>query len=563
MYKMKKAISLVVALALLIGVFLTPHAQAQETGLQGTLELTDTKPQTTALVVHKLQADKYNANLPFDHNGGSLTNEQLQTIGTNVKELDGVTFSYYKVSEEQLKTMKETPASYDTVEEVNNYVTLDAEPTGTITTSGEKGASVNLAEGYYWFVESGKPATVSSSLAVPFGISLPLTSGSQYLSKVHVYPKNVTGEEPVPDKTVDDLANKYSSHNVGDTITWYLQGTVPANIKDYQSFTMSDRFSNSLSYKGNVVVKYGAQTKFEDLGKTLTTPEHYTITQPTANDKGGELKIDLTQAGIKFLADHYVDGGKVIAKIETVINEDAIMGLDIPNAFTLTFQNNPNNKAMPKEVPTERQPKVITGGKRFKKVSGETALPDAIFQLFDGESAVKWTDALLTANKMAIEAGQFATKEGDGTYKATSEQNVPKAEAEIYLRSKDDGTFEIKGLELSSWTKQKWDADKQQLVDDGAPVTHKWNLKEVKAPAGYGLLDGTTEFTVDKNSYFTNPTEVAVDQQTPATPENIENKKLTIPQTGGMGTALFIAAGVVLIGAGLFVLKKNNRKANA
>lgn len=59
--------------------------------------------------------------------------------------------------------------------------------------------------------------------------------GTVYLKKVHVYPKNVTGDEPTPKKTVGNEVNLNESHNVGDTQTWFLQATIPGNIADYEN----------------------------------------------------------------------------------------------------------------------------------------------------------------------------------------------------------------------------------------------------------------------------------------------------------------------------------------
>lgn len=187
-------------------------------------------------------------------------------------------------------------------------------------------------------------------------------------------------------------------------------------------------------------------------------------------------------------------------------------------------------------------------------MDGETPLANAIFQLLDENEAVNWTEELITANQAAINAGKFAT-ESNGEYTATSEANQPQAGQPIYLRSVDDGTFEIKGLELSEWQPLKWDAASNSMVENGAKVTHDWNLKEVQAPDGYAILKDAEKFVIDKNSYFNEPTEV---NQTPADPQLIQNNKLTIPQTGGMGTVLFVLVGLGLMAGALIAMKKRN-----
>lgn len=542
----QRLLSMLVALVMVLGVFAPVLAAevGEPTGVIQNDQLTPTRPEKTTLVIHKLQADSYKNDAPWDHTGGPWVTRY------KCKRTSWRRIYYYKVSAEQLETMKANPANYDTTTKMQG---AGHTAVGSVTTT-ENGVNVELEEGYYWFVESGKPDSVSSALAVPFGISLPIASGSQYLSTVHIYPKNITGDEPEPEKTVDSLTNKYSSHNVGDTQTWYLQATIPGNIGDYGHLAMTDTFSPSLSYVGNVEVRYGTGTEFADLATQLVLNEDYRISQPAVGDKGGTREIVYTEAGIAKLAANYVEGGKLVAKVDTVINEDAIMGLDIPNSYTLIFNNNPNNEGDPKEKPSENNPKVVTGGKRFQKVDGQTPLAGAIFQLFDGETAVNWTAELITANKAAIDAGKFAT-EANGEYTATSGTNQPEAGQPIYLRSDNTGEFEIKGLELSEWQPLKWDAAQNAMVNNGDPITHDWNLVEVQAPEGYAILKDAHKFEITKTSYQKDPENLDLGL---ADPDLIQNSKLTIPQTGGMGTILFVLVGLGLMGGALVAMKRRN-----
>ena len=361
---------------------------------------------------------------------------------------------------------------------------------------------------------------------------------------LHIYPKN-TEEKPKIDKTVGDLENKYMSTEIGKTVTWYLQATAPSDIKDYKKFILSDTFSNSLTYKGNVQVKFGTGTDFTTY-TALTKDTDYTLTEA-----GQTVTIALKDAGIAKLA----PGQKVIASVDTVINKDAVMGLEIPNNFTLEYGHDPNSTGKKEKLPKDEEPKVVTGGKKFKKVieGTDTALEDAVFKLRDDQTDAKWTAELIEANKAAIDAGQFAT-ENAGAYTATSATNQPTAGQPIYLRSKSDGTFEIKGLEFSSWKKQKWNGT---AMVDGDQVTHKWNLVEVKAPTDYAINTTPVDFTVDKTSYFENPT---IASPVAADPLKVNNKKVTIPQTGGIGTVIFAVVGLGLMGFAAYAMKRNSKE---
>lgn len=576
----KKLLSLILTLVMIIGVVAPLSAFADQTvGPVGTIDaknIETTKPGTTSVVVHKLQADSYKGvpDKGYPHNGGSLTQEQLDTLGTNVKELDGVTFTYYKLKDAaQLELFKKTPRQYDTTEKVEAQGLTKA---GEITTAGGKGATVDLTEdGYYWFVESNKPETVSSSIAVPFGISIPVMNqikvgdhevGTVYLKKVHVYPKNVTGDEPTPKKTVGNEVNKNESHNVGDLHTWFLQTTIPGNIGDYEKIVLNDVFYKGLTYKGKVEVYLG----YDGIttGKvTLDENTDYTIVQPAVDKKftkeidsttdvpaDEKFSITLTADGIKKLAVNYqtvkdAAGDKEVklyATVQTVINEDAKMGTDIPNEFDLTFKTKDGKE---KNKKPDTPPTVNTGGKKFVKVSESEVtktLAGAVFELYDGETQIKWTEALIKANEAAITAGKFAS-DANGTVLTTATAGKP-----IYLLSDDKGLFEIKGLEYSKWEKTEVNGTKTE-------ITHNYKLKEVKFPEGYaGNKDTEIPFTVNKTSYKDNAEGYPANTHDAQGNMLVKNKDLTIPPTGGIGTVIFAVAGIALMGGAFVAIKKRS-----
>ena len=566
-------------------------------------QISKDKPTSTDVVVHKLKADAYDSTkVPAKHNGGELSKDQLKDLGTNVGELDGVEFTVYKLKDAaQLETFYKNPENYKTTEQVD--AVQGATKKEAKTTANKQGVTFTLTEdGYYWFVESKKPDTVSSSLAVPFGISIPLTNvtdikddndkthdaGTVYLKKVHVYPKNTTGDLPKVDKDVNELKQKKANFNEGDPVTWFITGDIPANLKEYKTYYLTDKLDAKLTYVGNPKVLYGtyadkaalkAETKTIDgtTNKTGILPsDYYTLTQPTANAKGGDLKLELTEKGRKALYAAPEEGQKahkLYFYFETKINEDAIMGQDILNDVTLKFINTPDGDKEKEEHPTEK-PRVNTGGKKFKKVieNTENPLEDAVFTIkhqkngtepadYNTLTDLTWTEDLIKANKAAIEAGKFATKdETKDIYTATSTSNLPQAGQIIYLRSDANGEFEIKGLEYSSYTPQEWNG--QSLVNM-TEVKNYYALKEVKAPEDkdgkdYALLEKPQKFTIAANTYYQDPNAT---QLVAADPDKIGNKKLTIPQTGGMGTVLFTVVGISLMAGAVVAMKRNREEA--
>ena len=650
----KKIMSLIMALVMLVGVFsplsafannanepALPNAgdgqtTAKETkGTIAEAAISTTKPKSTKLFIHKLQASTYdNKKVPAKHNGGKLDSTTLGGLGTNVKPLNGVKFKYFKIDDEaKFRNMVENSGSYKTEKQVTDYISGITGTEGITATVGTdegvltvKGAVLDLPEGNYWFIETGydkdkagknPPDNISSYIAVPFGITLPLTNtvevtkdnktyqpGTVWLSEVHTYPKNVTGKESIPKKTVGNEKNLNETHEVGKEQTWFLQATIPSNIKDYESITMRDVFFKGLTYKGLEEVYFGYDGMDEN-DKVKLDENDYTLTQPAIDTKftteitnpittpatkaGEEFKLVLKEGsetnkvGIAKIAEKYEamkakadakgEEVKVYAKVKTVINEEAKISTNIPNTFDLKVKIKGQPESKPK-TPDEN-PYVKTGGKKFKKIDktdNNKALEDAVFTIkhkVGGETAptkwegndikdLVWTKALLDANKEGIENGKFAVKSATKEeYTATSTSSKPTEGSIIYVRSGNDGTFEIKGLEYSKNRIIKWDKDTKKFINDSVVYNH-YALKEVKAPKDYALLDKEIPFTIDDASYYKNPTEVT---PVAADPLEIDNKKLTIPQTGGMGTVLFTVVGISLMAGAVIAMKKNRGEA--
>lgn len=565
MKNLRKISALFIALAMVLSVI---------SSLSG-LKVKADDPHKTTLVIHKIvmPKDKMTAHKDNEdrqdgkkYTGAKITDMSYFDGGT---EVAGVAFDIYK----RIDT-NETGALSSGDDIFGGKAAADSgkfykKVQGPLVTTATGIEAKDLEDGVYMIVENKAASTykgakneiLSEAKAVPARIELPLTKpdgsglfGTADADKLHLYPKN-TEEKPDIDKTVGDLVNKYQSTRVGEKVTWYLQLTAPTDIKNYKVLKLSDTFSNSLTYQtGSVVVKYGSGATFDAATyQTLVKDTDYELDETVNN----AVTIKLKDAGIAKLS----AGDKVIAKVDTVINDKAIMGKDIPNdGYTIEYGHKPGNDGTKDKLPREKEPKVVTGGKKFKKVidGTETPLEDAVFELHDDATVVNWTDALIAANKEAIDTGKFAIKNGSA-YEATSAAKQPTAGQPIYLRSIADGTFEIKGLEYSSWRKQKYDPGTNSIVDDTAipAITHKWNIVEVKAPNGYALNSTPVEFTINAASYFVDPTIASPVAQAPL---KVNNKKVTIPQTGGIGTVIFAVVGLGLMGFAAYAMKRNSKE---
>lgn len=390
-------------------------------------------------------------------------------------------------------------------------------PTGTPVAGAATGADgtvtfTGLKAGKYYIVENKAKSTLTSdeqlanSAAVPVEINLPVfkATGGWYTTgtdAVHVYPKN-TVDKPSIDKVVSEDA-KHDTALVGETKTFKVTSTMPEGIKDYKVLKFTDKFSAGLTYTGNLVVKNGG---------TVVNPSNYSTTGTAAvGTKGAAISIAFNEDYIKTLNPKDV----ITITYDAVINEEAVMGAANPNDVKLTYGTNPDST---KEVKPNETPELHTGGAKFEKID-------------------KATSAKLAGAKFVVtnEAGDKYLKQtaASGTTPAKNEWVANKADATVFT-SAADGTFEVKGLPYGV------------KGNDNATGETKYKLVEVEAPTGYALLQQPVEFTISSTTYTG-----AINQ--------VNNNKVTIPQTGGIGSALVIAAGVLVVGLG-FIAKRRSAK---
>lgn len=449
--------------------------------------------------------------------GTEYTGQQLNIqnyFGAGSETLPGVWFEVHKYDDSKADKVGELVAGKEGKTDAAGQITFK-----------------DLPAGKYMIVENKEKSELSSqeqlaeSAAVPMEIELPVfkATGGWYTTgtdAVHVYPKN-TVDKPTIDKVVNE-SDKHDTANIGVKKTFKVTSKMPKGIADYKVLTYTDTFSAGLSYAGNLKVqKNGADVDANS----------YTLTQPAVGTKGATVTVAFKEEYIKTLS----AGDTLTMTYDATINEDAIMGEANKNDVKVEYGTNPNVK---KEEKPSETPELHTGGAKFKKESKEgTALAGAIFELQDKDGQqIKWTAELIKANKAAIDAGKFSTS--GTTVTKTSPTAQPTEGQPIYLLSADDGTFEIKGLAYGPANK----------AHNAADAETEYQIKETKAPEGYALLQQVIKFTVSHDSY-SNANKIV----------KVVNNKVTIPQTGGIGSALVIAAGVLVVGLG-FIAKRRSAK---
>ena len=472
----------------------------------------------TSVVIHKIETDATAAVREYDISQ-PITNLG-DYFGPAAEPLEGVSFTWYKVDDAtKYAEMIATPGDYATTADVVKYLGADVTGTRTGETKADGEVTINLADGNYWVVENTK-GTIKDSAAVPFGLTLPFTKadGTGYYEIIHVYPKNILEKVPVnPEKEVNE-----ENVAIGDTNTWTISQVIPKGIEDYKTFTFVDEIDSRLDYIGNVEVSVeGVAFVDGDYTVVYTKAEENTDGTLIGHTISGTLTVVFTEQGRKNLANANANGPVVIT-FDTKVNDSAVMGEPINNNVELQFDNGHGTKD--KNEPGT-PPSVVTGGYKFQKLDGEAGLAGAEFiisrEITEDEGVTSTTEyvQVVRDDDGAITEVNFIANKNGATKFGSADPNG------LFESADSTGLFEIRGLPYGHYT-----------------------LTEVKAPEGYALpTSPDTTFDVTENSFK-------------GVQQKIQNKKITIPQTGGMGTAIFTVIGVVLMTISVVSYK---RKSNA
>lgn len=341
----------------------------------------------------------------------------------------------------------------------------------------------------------------------------------------------VADRHPTGKGSVSTTGNITGSDNasIGDTINFDLRADIPqypanAIVKNY---AISDKLSDGLTLDSSSIEVYGVAAGGDET--LLSEPGDYTITYVRPSNQ--EASTSFT---VNFAYDHIKGYEKVHIHYEAVLNENAVIGsAGNPNKAYLDYSNNPydatswNSKADKVTVYTYGIDVTKTN-----KNTTPTPLPGAEFELSKSSGGDALRFIAISDNE-----GVYRLAKGNEQGSSTTVLTVGSA----YAANDMKGKLLLVGLDAGTYY-----------------------LKETKAPAGYNKISTPIEITIADSDYDGGVEVGEEELVTGHVPVTVQNSQgFELPTTGGIGTVLFTAVGVALMGAGLvlFFLNRKRRKA--
>lgn len=444
---------------------------------------------------------------------------------------NAVTDSFKEATSAQLSNFfHDMKAAIEPGEDEKVELELTAAKSITISATTQEVTEMEMGQ---YLVIAEKSAYVYSSATVTLAPVWDQKTGEWVAEDAAVTVKGKGGIE----KTVTGGDLQYA---VGDTVNYRLDVVIPTYPEDATAtaFDVGDKMGVGLTWSGSVSVYWSTDGKL-NTGNTVSA-DYYTLATPETDE---DLEEDITfevQFNYDKLTTDYRTAKYVHVVYNATLNEDAFTTDSLGNDAYLGVNTDPYDGGSYETTDTHEQ--VYTYGMTVTKVDANdlVALPGAEFKLYSDDTCTK----------------EIKFVGSDGVYTKALDQES----AGVTLETNGLGQITLGGLDVGTYY-----------------------LKEVKAPNGYQLpndTDAVTSFTMtDTTGGTPSGADGKLDSGT-ATGSMLEgsatfdgntisftigNTKpgFELPTTGGMGTVLFTAGGLVIMacGAALVLVTLKKKKA--
>ena len=385
----------------------------------------------------------------------------------------------------------------------------------------------DLTAGIYYIHPVAKSTATKANDSI---VVLPNYNGREWVAVGEVdLASKVSTKDIVLDKTITKVDNtdvnaKYATAGVGSTVEFKLEANVPGSADAMlKKYAIVDKMDAGLTFnEDSLKVYYTADGTLSE--NTLVSADKYTVDVPfTASDNNTytfavNFKADTADGYVKNI---YDATKKMVVVFNATVNKNATVGkTSNDNQVGLDYANDDAQSV--EYGPTVQ---VFTFNIQVVKTNsdGSANLSGAEFELYKADKSTKIATA---------------TSDASGLVKFMN----TGANTQIQLAK---GTYYV---------------------------------KETVAPEGYVLPTGDAAWTeivinptisqkanVGANGAMYELTDLAnsTDNDLAVVTKNITNIKLTVPKTGGMGTAIFTICGASLIAlAGVMFVILKKKKAN-
>ena len=337
---------------------------------------------------------------------------------------------------------------------------------------------------------------------------------------------------------------------------------VPNKPNENGELTITKTWDTGVAAQDVTFTLYNAQTGKVVAANEVETVTGYNFENPKTITAGANMSY--TWKGLNKNIEYKV--------VETHIDGHSVEYGKTAKAGGLTAKNYKDNN--PKPI-NPNEPKVVTYGAKFVKTNA-----DGSERLAGAEFVVKNADKkFLTgtaADRTAYETAQKAYEAAVKAYNdkvAKNQTPTPEEKANIVKLEKERNDLWNATLkDMTKWEGTKSDDTKNIKLKSNsagqfeiaglAPGTY--TLVEVTPPEGFANNNNEFTFTIkpDGTQATTDIDFGAKDEDTTNNnAQQIINKKVTIPQTGGMGTVLFTIVGISLMAGAVIAMKRNREEA--